>query len=89
MDSLPDTAGDIRGQWRLQSKQFIKTPLLETNTNTFIEIVIRLHLENFNTWLKKGDIIKDEWFFKLWNNDIDIEEYDWWVARFILRMLVL
>jgi hypothetical protein len=27
--------------------------------------------------VKKGDIIKDEWFFKLWNNDIDIEEYDW------------
>jgi hypothetical protein len=22
--------------------------------------------------VKKGDIIKDEWFFKLWNNDIDI-----------------
>jgi hypothetical protein len=37
------------GQWRLQSKTIqLKLLLLETNTNTFIEIVIRLHLENFN-----------------------------------------
>jgi hypothetical protein len=40
------------GQWRLQSKTIqLKLLLLETNTNTFIEIVIRLHLENFNTWV--------------------------------------
>jgi hypothetical protein len=38
--------------------------LLETNTNTFIEIVIRLHLENFNTWLKKAILLKTNGFLR-------------------------
>jgi hypothetical protein len=39
--------------------------------------------------VKKGDIIKDEWFFKLWNNDIDIEEYDWVGGSFYLAYLAM
>jgi hypothetical protein len=87
LDSLPDTAGDIRGAMATAIKNnSIKTPFVRNQYEHFYRNCYSPASGKFQYLVKKGDIIKDEWFFKLWNNDIDIEEYDWVGGSFYLIM---
>jgi hypothetical protein len=86
LDSLPDTAGDIRGAMATAIKNnSIKTPFVRNQYEHFYRNCYSPASGKFQYLVKKGDIIKDEWFFKLWNNDIDIEEYDWVGGSFYLE----
>ena len=86
LDSLPETAGDIRGAMATAIKNnSIKTPFVRNQYEHFYRNCYSPASGKFQYLVKKGDIVKDKWFFELWNGDIDIEEYDWVGGSFYLE----
>jgi hypothetical protein len=63
---------DIRGAMATAIKNnSIKTPFVRNQYEHFYRNCYSPASGKFQYLVKKGDIIKDEWFFKLWNNDIE------------------
>jgi len=86
LDSLPKTAGDIRGAMATAIKNSsIKTPFVRNQYEHFYRNCYSPASGKFQHLVQKGDIVKDAWFFKLWESDIDIKEYDWVGGSFYLE----
>jgi hypothetical protein len=86
LDALPTTAGDIRGAMAtvIQNRS-IKSPFVKNQYEHFYQKCYSPAAGKFQYLVKQGDIIKDEWFWKLWESDIDVEEYDWVGGSFYLE----
>ena len=86
LDALPKTAGDVRGAMATaMQNRSIKSPFVKNQYEHFYQNCYSPAAGKFQYLVKQGDIIKDEWFWKVWEGDIDIEEYDWVGGSFYLE----
>lgn len=86
LEVMPDTAGDIRGSMATAiQNSSIKTPFVKNQYEHFYTNCYSPAAGKLQYLAKKGDIVKDEWFWKIWTSDIDIEEYDWVGGSFYLE----
>lgn len=86
LEAMPTTAGDIRGAMAtVMQNRSIKSPFVRNQYQHFYQHCYSPAAGKLQYLAKKGDIIKDEWFWKIWKSDIDIEEYDWVGGSFYLE----
>lgn len=82
LDSLPKTAGDIRGAMATVIKNSsIKTPFVRNQYSHFYNQCFLPAQGKFNFMKDRGDITVNDW----WGNDAELSDYNWVGGKYYLE----